>query len=411
MGLALALGLDYAFEYPHTDFKAKVRLLASMAALNMVSGSILWANTYSPLPYLFLGSFVVWSLLVCIWVFNTWSKRHCQQNGNLQWMLTVVPVMKALVLGLSFLFWYSCLHLSMCSFWVAFGVFVTRIFLEIACFVAFLLISHGYCIMHEQLSTSERRTIAGLVSLLYLTLTGYKAAVPQFAVFVMLIYLLMLCMIFRHLSRNIAFLREELQHIEDNGVQIMRTAIHTKYTMFKKFQAAMIMMVVAEILMHTRTSALASEYWVQLLVREWTEIGFLFYIGWTFRSRELSPFFTVIPTHNSTGQRTLPPIFSIEMNENDFNNLNFREWHIGVRTSQSGCEDVNRPMVVVVQHPGASREEFNKGSNCSKAASEYALKSSLSSFNMSSGKSSALPRSRSLSLVPDSGLFENSQIP
>lgn len=265
--------------------------------------------------------------------------------------------------------------------------------------------------MHEQLSTSERRTIAGLVSLLYLTLTGYKAAVPQFAVFVMLIYLLMLCMIFRHLSRNIAFLREELQHIEDNGVQIMRTAIHTKYIMFKKFQAAMLMMVVAEILMHTKTSALASEYWVQLLVREWTEIGFLFYIGWTFRSRELSPFFTVIPTHNSTGQRTLPPIFSIEMNENDFNNLDFREWHIGVRTSQSGCEDVNRPMVVVVQHPGASREEFTKGSNCSKAASEYALKSSLSSFNMSSGKSSALPRSRSLSLVPDSGLFENSQIP
>jgi hypothetical protein len=36
--------------------------------------------------------------------------------------------------------------------------------------------------MHEQLSVSERRAIAGLASLLYLTLTGYKAAVPQFAV-------------------------------------------------------------------------------------------------------------------------------------------------------------------------------------------------------------------------------------
>ena len=79
-------------------------------------------------------------------------------------------------------FRHSCLHLSMCSFWVAFGVFVTRIFLEIACFVAFLLISHGYCIMHEQLSTSKRYTIAGLLSLLYLTLIGYKAPVPQFVV-------------------------------------------------------------------------------------------------------------------------------------------------------------------------------------------------------------------------------------
>lgn len=36
--------------------------------------------------------------------------------------------------------------------------------------------------MHEQLSLAERRSIAGLASLLYLTLTGYKAAVPQFAV-------------------------------------------------------------------------------------------------------------------------------------------------------------------------------------------------------------------------------------
>jgi hypothetical protein len=77
---------------------------------------------------------------------------------------------------------YSCLHLKTCSFWVAFGVFVSRIFFETACFVTFLLISYGYCIMHEQLSLTERRSVAGLTSLLYLTLTGYKAAVPQFAV-------------------------------------------------------------------------------------------------------------------------------------------------------------------------------------------------------------------------------------
>lgn len=59
---------------------------------------------------------------------------------------------------------------------------MSRIFFETACFISFLLIAHGYCVMHEQLSVSERRGIAGLASLLYLTLTGYKAAVPQFAV-------------------------------------------------------------------------------------------------------------------------------------------------------------------------------------------------------------------------------------
>ena len=59
---------------------------------------------------------------------------------------------------------------------------MSRIFFETACFVTFLLISYGYCIMHEHLSLTERRSVAGLTSLLYLTLTGYKAAVPQFAV-------------------------------------------------------------------------------------------------------------------------------------------------------------------------------------------------------------------------------------
>lgn len=88
---------------------------------------------------------------------------------------------------------YSCLHLKTCSFWVAFGVFVSRIFFETACFVTFLLISYGYCIMHEQLSLTERRSVAGLTSLLYLTLTGYKAAVPQFAVSPLLTWILTCC--------------------------------------------------------------------------------------------------------------------------------------------------------------------------------------------------------------------------
>ena len=36
--------------------------------------------------------------------------------------------------------------------------------------------------MHEQLSLTERRSVAGLTLVLYLTLTGYKAAAPQFSV-------------------------------------------------------------------------------------------------------------------------------------------------------------------------------------------------------------------------------------
>lgn len=117
-----------------------------------------------PLPILCRRTDDSWSLSFIVW----------------EWMADHFVVM--VVMNLLQLCRYSCLNLNTCSFWVAFGVFVSRIFFETACFIAFLLIAHGYCIMHEQLAVTDRRSIAGLASLLYLTLTGYKAAVPQFAV-------------------------------------------------------------------------------------------------------------------------------------------------------------------------------------------------------------------------------------
>ncbi|KAG0593519.1 hypothetical protein KC19_1G335600 [Ceratodon purpureus] len=208
--------------------------------------------------------------------------------------------------------------------------------------------------MHEQLSVSERRSIAGLASLLYLTLTGYKAAVSQFSVLVVLIYGLLLYVIMVHIARNLSVLREQLQQIQDGGVHILHTAIYTKYTMFKKFQRAMLMMVVAEILMHSRADGMANEYWMRLLVRELTEIVIFAYVGWTFRSRELTPFFTVIPNLHSTGQRILPPIYSVEIDGKQFNSLDHKEWHIGVPTSISKNGNTQRPMLVIVQNPGMS---------------------------------------------------------
>ncbi|KAJ7299216.1 hypothetical protein O6H91_Y273700 [Diphasiastrum complanatum] len=328
----------------------------------VMTNHIDWEESYRPLPFVFFGLLMVWTVLLGFWILNTWCKRQWQ-TGNLQWALTLVPILKALVLGLSFAFWYSCLNLSMCSFWVAFGVFVSRIFFETSCFIGFLLISYGYCIMHEQLSLSERRSIAGLSSLLYLTLTGYKAAVPQFAVLVVVMYSVLLYVIFLHVSRNLNLLQEQLQYIHDEGVHMMHTAIYTKYTMFKNFQGVMLIMMVAEILMHARPDGVASEYWMRLLLREWTEIAMFFYIGWTFRSREVTPFFTVIPRLHSSAQRTLPPIYSVEMDEKDFNNLNFKEWNIGVPTSIPGDGGIQKTVLVIVQNPGTiSSQEFSEES-------------------------------------------------
>jgi hypothetical protein len=65
---------------------------------------------------------------------------------------------------------------------MSFGAYVTGILFQTASFVSFMLISHGYCIMCERLSIRERRTTAVLGCLLYLSLIGYKAAIPYFTV-------------------------------------------------------------------------------------------------------------------------------------------------------------------------------------------------------------------------------------
>eukprot|EP00243_Klebsormidium_subtile_P002692 TRINITY_DN15469_c0_g2_i1.p1 TRINITY_DN15469_c0_g2~~TRINITY_DN15469_c0_g2_i1.p1 ORF type:complete len:488 (+),score=109.98 TRINITY_DN15469_c0_g2_i1:529-1992(+) len=310
-----------------------------------------WEESYKPLPVIFLVLFGVWATLLALWCVNTWSKRRYQLS-NLQWALTSVPLLKTLVLGMSLVFWYSCLSLDTCSFWVAFGVFVSRIFFETSCFVAFLLLAHGYCITHEQLTLTERRKIAVLAGLLYLTLTGYKAALPQFSVLVAVIYLVLLYVIFHQSGVNLAHLRAQQQGILEDGLQGMYCAVHSKYRMFRRFQGAMAFTLVVEVLMHAGGEGMADEYWIRLLVREVLELGIFAFIGWTFRSRQQSPFFAVIPTvQEEEGPRKLPPIHSVKMDENEFRKADFRDWHIGVPASAAYGAPYGPAMIVIVQNP------------------------------------------------------------
>lgn len=110
----------------------------------VITSTTEWEDSYRPLPFLFFGLLMIWTILVGAWTLNTWSKRrwqvcvcftaageaslplhhpfqppplvvtfffqthllsYLQQTSNLQWILTAVPVLKALVLGLSFVFW------------------------------------------------------------------------------------------------------------------------------------------------------------------------------------------------------------------------------------------------------------------------------------------------------------------
>lgn len=77
---------------------------------------------------------------------------------------------------------YSCFYSNLCSVWMSFGVYVLGILFQTAALGSFFLISHGYCVTCERLSLSERRTMATLGCVFYMTLVGYRASVPYFSV-------------------------------------------------------------------------------------------------------------------------------------------------------------------------------------------------------------------------------------
>ncbi|KAK6148831.1 hypothetical protein DH2020_016356 [Rehmannia glutinosa] len=306
-------------------------------------------GSYKLLPPLYFAFMVIWILSAISWTFNTYKNRHVQPN-KLQWMLASVPWIKALQLSLSFLFWYSYFYLNLCSLWISFGVYVMGILFQTSAFVSFFLISHGYCITCHRLSLSERRTMAVQGCVFYLTLVGYRASVPYFSVFLLLNYLIVFYVIFNHVSRNLTVLRDQLSFIEDEDVHAMHDAVYTKYIMFKKFQGAMHIVAISELAIFMSMDNSLESYWIRLLVREWAQFFIFMYIGWIFRSQQLAPRFSLMPTLSSKGETALPPIYSIEMDAETFKEFRSHEWHIGVPTlPRKGS--LNDSVLVVIRQP------------------------------------------------------------
>ncbi|XP_057773076.1 uncharacterized protein LOC130992456 [Salvia miltiorrhiza] len=308
---------------------------------------------YKPLPPLYFAFMLLWLLSAVSWTFNTYRNRHFQPN-KLQWMLASVPWIKSLQLSFSFLFWYTCFYSNVCSLWMSFGVYIMGVLFQTFGLISFFLISHGYCITCHRLSLSERRTVAALGCVFYLTLVGYRASVPYFSVILLLNYVLVFYIIFNHVAHNITVLRDQLSFIDNQDVHAMYDAVYTKYIMFKKFQGAMHVVAVSEFAMFINLDNSLESYWIRLLVREWAQLFIFLYIGWIFRSQQLVPRFSVMPILRSKGEAIIPPIYSIEMDAETFKEFRCHEWQIGV-PSVACKRSVNikdsSSVLVVIQHP------------------------------------------------------------
>uniref|UniRef100_A0A7N0UWX0 Uncharacterized protein n=1 Tax=Kalanchoe fedtschenkoi TaxID=63787 RepID=A0A7N0UWX0_KALFE len=309
-------------------------------------------DSYRSLPSIYFFFLFIWLVSVCSWVLNTYKNRRFQAN-KLQWALTFAPLIKALQLTLSFLFWYSCYNHQVCSLWMSFGVYVSGVLFQTASSVSFLLISHGYSIMCERLSVSECRKAAALACVFYLTLVGQRASVPYFSVLLLVCHSISFYLIFHHISQNLRVLRDQLTYIEDEDVHAMHDAVHTKYVMFKKFKGAMRAVVMAETMIFINMEASMEQYRLRLFVRESTQLCIFLYIGWVFRSQDFAPRFSVMPAVKSEANAVVPPIYSIEMDAASFKNFRSHEWNLGVQSLHIQNGNVHKSMIVLVRHPHA----------------------------------------------------------
>ncbi|CAO2815445.1 unnamed protein product [Amaranthus hypochondriacus] len=307
-------------------------------------------ESYRPLPSLYFTLSSIWFVSSLSWAFLTWRNRHLPTN-NLQWTLASVPLIKTLQLLLSFIFWYSCFYSQVCSLWMSFGVYVTGVLFQTASFVSFLLIAHGYCIMCEHLSVYERRSTAALGCIFYLTLVGYRASVPYFTALLLLNYFISFSVIFHHISQNLLSLREQLSVIVDDDVRAMHDAVRSKVSMFKKFRVAMQLVALAEAAIYINMDDSPETYWIRLLIREWAQFCIFLYIGWTFRSQDLAPQFSVIPTEKFHGGLLVPPIYSVVMDAATYKDFCSQKWHIGVPTSFPKGRISKSSSIIIVQQP------------------------------------------------------------
>ncbi|CAI5465772.1 unnamed protein product [Closterium sp. Yama58-4] len=308
--------------------------MASQIQVASLQGQEDWEEEYRPLPLLFVCSLAIWTVLFGVWIWNTWVKRQWQ-TSYLQWALALVPALKCVVLGLSFFFWHWCLHFDSCSFWVAFGVFVSRIFFETTCFIMFLLIAHGLGITQDSLSMAQRRSIAGLSGMLYISITAYKAALPHFQIILTGVYTLLLYAIFSNVARRMGALQEQLRQAEAEGAAVeggagsaLYPALLHRLALFRRFQGAMLAIVFIEIILQTKSDVLGP-YWVRLQLREVAEVAVFLFIGWTFRSRVMAPIFMLLPAE----QHALPPIHRVDMDDKGFQRLRSKDWTIGICTT------------------------------------------------------------------------------
>ncbi|KAH1240287.1 hypothetical protein GmHk_07G018187 [Glycine max] len=324
-------------------------------------------ESYSALPWLYLTFLSIWLLSACSWTVYTYKTHHSQFINEVVLLIceAVDTCFGSVDQSIAA---HAVLSLLACSLWMSFGVYVTGVLFQTAAFVSFLLISHGYCIMCERLSLNERRSTAALACVFYLTLVGYKACVPYFSVLLLLNYFISFYIIFHHISQNLLVLREQLSIIEHEDIQAMHDAVYKKYTMFKKFQGAMQIVATAETVIYMNIDDSSENYWLRLLLREWAQFCIFVYIGWIFRSRDLAPNFSVMPTTKCKGETLVPPIYSIEMDAATFKEFSSHEWHIGVPTSTSYDESSRDEVLAIIQHPRAQRlrklDAFSHRADC-----------------------------------------------
>ena len=230
---------------------------------------------YIELPFWYSLIACVWAVLFCGWV---WAlvRKGWSTGTRFQRVMSIVPLLKLSIVGAAASFWVGCEHDGLCSFWL--GVFWVNMQLiyETSFILIFLLLSKGWCVTNEHLTRLEWRSVLMSVCIFYMAesmLLVFKSYMAwSYWLFTAMLYASFIVSVFRSVSDHVKVLRRQLDHADQERLNVLAQLIMRKLFLLRIFQYTLIGYSFFELVTHCIIDVATKQLNTALVFHEWMEI-------------------------------------------------------------------------------------------------------------------------------------------
>lgn len=259
-----------------------------------------WVNceALAPLACMGLVLLPIWFAVLCAWVYNIWS---CQEGSNLQRFMTLVPLLKVFLSGVSTLMWQHCpwqRRDSQCFVMAYMGI---STMFETVNFAMLVLLCKGWVITRDAFSGTESVMLACMVSLVYVCVSAHYVDAHVMGPVLAWLHTLLGCMMVRFCVQNLAWLNSQLTYVRGHQLHALRESLQLKVFMFRMLIGVVLVHTVAKCAGLTEAAPRSVPWSITASVLDLAEFAVLASV---FRSRRGVLFLGAIP--DALGHRVAP---------------------------------------------------------------------------------------------------------